>query len=156
MQGGSYTRAILDMCCVLRVRFDMRVMCGNAACTVQESTKMRELDLGYNEIKDDGACSLAQVGALGAGLQGCRVSFFSCACMSCMHYARAKAVCLGHSGSFKHARQLRASCACTLPLLLTCWVLLLLCPLLALPAGATRAMTAPACQHAPSCSPHAR
>jgi hypothetical protein len=27
-----------------------------------ESKLLGELDLGYNEIKDDGACSLAQVG----------------------------------------------------------------------------------------------
>jgi Ran GTPase-activating protein (RanGAP) involved in mRNA processing and transport len=28
-----------------------------------ENTKLQELDLGYNEIKDDGACTIAQVGA---------------------------------------------------------------------------------------------
>jgi len=28
---------------------------------MQESVKLCELDLGYNEIKDDGACALAQV-----------------------------------------------------------------------------------------------
>jgi hypothetical protein len=27
-----------------------------------ESKKLAELDMGYNEIKDDGACALAQVG----------------------------------------------------------------------------------------------
>lgn len=34
-----------------------------SVCLTQESTKLRELDLGYNEIKDDGACALAQVSA---------------------------------------------------------------------------------------------
>lgn len=28
-----------------------------------ESTQLAELDMGYNEIKDDGACALAQVRA---------------------------------------------------------------------------------------------
>ncbi len=34
-----------------------------------ENPQLAELDLGYNEIKDDGACALAQVGAR-AGLRG--------------------------------------------------------------------------------------
>ncbi len=30
-----------------------------------ENSKLADLDLGYNEIKDDGACAIAQVGKLG-------------------------------------------------------------------------------------------
>lgn len=38
-----------------------------------ENSKLADLDLGYNEIKDDGACAIAQVGGqagLGAGWCG--------------------------------------------------------------------------------------
>lgn len=66
-------------CCCLLLQLDLRgnglgndgaIITGRGLRTA-ESRVLGELDLGYNEIKDDGACALAQVGGRPGGRMVC-------------------------------------------------------------------------------------